>query len=165
MTDRASPEDPGEIRLGHLEHDISFVTRILRAHILGRNAPLYETHGVAGGAVALLNVIGLNPGVSQKDISRFIVLKKPALTKLLNEMARQGLIVRRKHAGDRRLTTLHLTAKGEQTMARMRPDMAALQDRMLAALSPAEKAMLFELLWRLIDSYGAIEEAGLPPEA
>lgn len=160
MTDSRAPDGPGQIRLGHLEHDISFVTRILRAHILDRNAALYETHGVAGGAVALLNFIGLNPGVFQKDISRFIVLKKPALTKLLNEMEQQGLIVRRKEGSDRRLTALHLTRRGEEIMARMQPDMAALQGRLLAALSPAEKAMLFELLWRLIGDFGSIDADG-----
>ncbi len=152
MTDQ--PEDPAEagIRLGHLETDLSFVTRILRTQIQERNARFYRAHGAAGGEVAVLSLIAMNPGMTQKDLARAVVLKKSALTKLVNEMDAQGLIERRKDCADLRLNALHLTPLGQERLARMRPEMTALQEALLAPLSPGERVMLFELLWRLVGS-------------
>ncbi len=152
MTDQ--PEDPAEagIRLGHLETDLSFVTRILRTQIQERNARFYRAHGAAGGEVAVLSLIAMNPGMTQKDLARAVLLKKSALTKLVNEMDGQGLIERRKDCADLRLNALHLTPLGQERLARMRPEMTALQEALLAPLSPGERVMLFELLWRLVGS-------------
>lgn len=147
-------ETDEDIRLGHLAGDLSFVTRILRARIQERNAPFFEAHAVAGGEVAVLNLIGINPGLTQKDLARAVVLKKSALTKLVNELERTGLIERRKEGADLRLNALYLTRRGEERLAAMRPDMAALQETFLAPLSPGERGMLFELLWRLIADQG-----------
>lgn len=156
MSDGTGPGSQDAIALGQLASDISFVSRILRAHLLERNAPFYEAHGVAAGEVAVLNIIGLNPGISQKSIAKATVLKKSALSKLINEMERSGLIARRKEGEDLRVNALHLTARGEEKLARLRTDMEAQQDVFLSALSPAERAMLFELIWRLIEDLGGI---------
>jgi DNA-binding MarR family transcriptional regulator len=156
MTQR--PGNDGGPDLGHLATDISFVTRLLRTRILERNESFFATHAVAGGEVAVLNLIGLNPGLTQKDLAKAVVLRKSALTKLVNEIERTGLIERRKEGADKRLNALYLTEAGEARLARMRPDMARLQEEFLAPLSPAERAMLFELLWRLIGS--AVTEDG-----
>ncbi|MBV0911946.1 MarR family winged helix-turn-helix transcriptional regulator [Anianabacter salinae] len=149
------PEPQDAPILGHLAEDLSFVTRILRSEILERNASFFATHEVAGGEVAVLNLIGLNPGLTQKDLAKVVVLRKSALTKLVNEMERTGLIERRKEGADKRLNALYLTTEGAARLARMRPDMARLQEDLLAPLTSAERAMLFELLWRLIDNSGA----------
>lgn len=152
MSDDSGGSTDKGIHLGHLAGDLSFVTRVLRAHIQERNIAFYEAHRVAGGEVAVLNLIGLNPGMTQKDLARAVVLKKSALTKLVNEMEHSGLIERRKEGADLRLNALYLTARGAERLARMRPDMAALQELFLAPLSPGERVMLFELLWRLIEA-------------
>lgn len=144
-------------QLGHLSEDISFVTRILRSKILLRNAPFFANHQAAAGEVAVLNLIGINPGLTQKELSQMVVLRKSALTKLVNELERGGLIERRKEGSDKRLNALYLTAEGESRLTRLRPDMARLQEDMLAPLSPAERAILFELLWRIIDEADAPE--------
>lgn len=149
-------EDGDRIELGVLAEDISFVSRILRAQIVARNSAIFARHGVASGEVALLHLISSNPGISQKEISRAVVLKKSALTKLVNEMERSGLIDRRKEGGDLRLNALYLTASGEAKLAGMGDDLAALRGGALEVFSPAEQAMLFELLWRLIDGLGGM---------
>lgn len=145
------PQDtPTGATLGHLAHDISFVTRILRTRILALNEPFFTAHAVVGGEVAVLSLIDLNPGIAQKDLAQMVVLRKSALTKLVNQLERGGLIERRKEDADKRLNALHLTGEGRARLARMRPDIDRLQAELLAPLSPAERAMLFELLWRMI---------------
>lgn len=147
----AQDDTPTSTTLGHLSEDISFVSRILRTKILARNEPFFSTHNVAGGEVAVLNLIELNPGLTQKQLAQMVVLRKSALTKLVNELEKAGLIERRKEDADKRLNALHLTPEGTARLSRLRPDMARLQAELLAPLSAAERAMLFELLWRLID--------------
>ena len=154
--------ETGSVELGHLKGDISFITRMLRTHILAKNAPIYDTHGIAGGEIVLLSLIGMNPGLTQKDISRIVVLKKSALTKLVNELEGNGLIVRQKIGTDKRLNSLRLTEKGRRKLERLKPDLARQQSALLAPLSDAERGMLFELLWKLVESYGGIDGSGKP---
>jgi len=152
MTMQTQGDEEQAPTLGHLSEDIAFVTRILRARILEHNESFFAEHRVAGGEVAVLNLIALNPGLSQKALSTAVVLRKSALTKLVNELERSGLIERRKEGTDKRLNALYLTEDGAERVARMRPDMARLQEDLLAPLSPGERAMLFELLWRMIEA-------------
>ena len=137
--------------LGHLTEDISFVTRILRARIQSRNERFFADHQVAGGEVAVLNLIDINPGLTQKELAHLVVLRKSALTKLVNALEHSGLIERRKEGTDKRLNALYLTDEGQARLAELHPDMVRLQSEFLAPLSAAERAILFELLWRLID--------------
>ncbi len=149
---KATREMPSNTSFGRLSEDISFVTRILRTRIQERNRDFYAAHEVAGGQVAVLNLIDANPGLTQKDLSHLVVFRKSALTKLVNEMERTGLIERRKEGADKRLNALYLTPDGATLLARMQQDMTRMQEELLAPLSPAERAMLFELLWRLIEN-------------
>ncbi|WP_425050587.1 MarR family winged helix-turn-helix transcriptional regulator [Psychromarinibacter sp. S121] len=152
MTEAAAPEAPeDEVSLGHLAKDIFFVMRALRAHLARENASLFERHDVASGEIAIVSLIGLNPGISQKQLAETVVLKKSALTKVVNHLEQTGIIERRKEADDKRFNALHLTERGEALRAAMTPDMLAQQEQVLSALSAAERGMLFELLWRVID--------------
>lgn len=139
------------LNLGHLAEDISFATRVLRTRVARENAHFFQDHDVASGEVAILSLIGLNPGASQKDLADAVVLKKSALTKVVNEMEKSGLIERRKGSGDKRFNTLHLTPVGEAKRETMRVEMAKLQNRLLSALSQTERKELFRMLWRLTD--------------
>lgn len=141
-----------DIALGHLEQDLPFVSRLVRARIQAATADVVAVHGAIPGEIALLNLIGLNPGVSQKDLAQRVILKKSALTKLINELESRGLIERRKEDADARLNALHLTQDGSDRLARLRAALDPVQQDLLRPLSPAERAMLFELLWRLVDS-------------
>ncbi|WP_213544675.1 MarR family winged helix-turn-helix transcriptional regulator [Vannielia litorea] len=150
MDSKTETLPPAELTLGPLARDLSFASRALRAHLRGHNSRVFEEHDVPSGGIALLSLIGLNPGVSQKDLAGAVVLKKSALTKLVNEMETTGLIERRKGAGDRRYNAVHLTTKGQRLFDAVMPDIIALQDQLLAPLSAQERKTYFDLTWRLI---------------
>lgn len=141
------------VTLGYLGRDISFVTRVLRAWLLEDTAAFLKAHDLAAGQVALLNLIALNPGISQKQLADVVVLKKSALTKAINEMVAASLIERRKEEGDQRFNALYLSETGTARFTAMRKDMEASQERLMAALTPEERELFFSFLWRLIDSY------------
>lgn len=139
-----------EVELGHLKSDLSFATRALRAHLRRENSNFYLSHGIEAGGVAILSLIGLNPGISQKDLAGTIVLKKSAMTKVVNHMEKQGLIERRKGVPDMRVNALHLTEDGTRLYQSLMSDMRARQEKLLSALSEKERNQFFEMTWRLI---------------
>lgn len=149
MSKQQEPE--AEASFGHLAEDLSFVSRILRTRIHELNEPFFAEHEIAAGEVAVLNLIAINPGISQKSLASAVVLRKSGLTKLVNELERAGFIERRKEGEDRRRNALYLTRVGTERLDRMRPEMEQLKEDILSSLTPGERAMLFELLWRLID--------------
>jgi DNA-binding MarR family transcriptional regulator len=132
---------------------------VLRAHIRTRNAAFYSENEVVSGSVALLCLIGLNPGVSQNDLASAVVLKKSAVTRVISEMEGAGLVTRRKTRSDRRYNALTLTEHGETRWRQLQAEMRRQQDRLLAPLDDADRAALFDLLGRLIEHYGTPSEA------
>jgi DNA-binding MarR family transcriptional regulator len=144
----------GGVELGYLARDLSFVSRVLRAHIRARNAAFYSENEVVSGSVALLSLIGLNPGISQNDLAAVVVLKKSAVTRIIHEMEEAGLVTRQKTRADRRFNALSLTDAGEARWRQLQGEMRRQQDRLLAPLDETERQTLFALLGRLVEHYG-----------
>lgn len=141
------------IRLGHMATDLSFMSRVLRAHVNSRNAGFPAEHDIAVGGVALLNLIDLNPGISQNDLAAAVVLKKSAVTRLISSLELEGLVRRQKTVGDKRYNALHVTDKGLEKLRVLRPHQRERNDEFVAALSEDERATFFALLGRITDSF------------
>jgi DNA-binding MarR family transcriptional regulator len=152
----------GGLELGYLASDLSFVSRVLRAHIRSLNAGFYRENEMVSGSVALLSLIGLNPGISQNDLAGAVVLKKSAVTKIIGEMERAGLVLREKARADRRFNALHLTDAGQERWRELQTEMRRQQDRLMTPLTVTERAELFALLGRLIQHYGDAARSETP---
>ncbi|MDO5641654.1 MAG: MarR family transcriptional regulator [Paracoccus sp. (in: a-proteobacteria)] len=138
------------INLGYLTRDIAFMSRVLRAHVRWATAAGTGSPASALPDIALLGVVGLNPGISQNDLAATMVMKKSAVTKLVAEMEAAGLIRREKPKTDRRYNALRLTPEGMARWNLSKDLIAAQQDALLAPLTTRERARLFELLGRLV---------------
>lgn len=138
--------DQPTLNLGHLAQDIAFVSRTLRAHINAANERRFD---MPSGHIALLNLIALNPGISQNDLAAAVVVKKSAVAKAVNELEARALVAREKTGKDKRFNELVLTPEGTALTDTLRAAMAAHTDRILSPLSPAERAILFELLHKV----------------
>jgi DNA-binding MarR family transcriptional regulator len=152
----------GGVELGYLAYDLSFVSRVLRAHIRAQNADFYRENEVVSGSVALLSLIGLNPGISQNALAAAVVLKKSAVTRVISEMEDARLVTRRKTRADRRYNALTLTELGEVRWRQLQEEMRRQQDRLLEPLNEDDRAALFDLLGRLIEHYGTPPETDAP---
>lgn len=141
------------VDLGYLSRDISFISRVLRAHIRWANADLEHEKETHSGRAALLSVIGLNPGISQNDLAAAVVLKKSAVTKLISEMEDEKLVIKEKPKSDRRYNALRLSPLGEDRWRHLQSEMRNHQEALLAPLSSREREKLFELLGRLVVHY------------
>ena len=82
---------------------------------------------------------------SMGDLARMLNCDNSNITGLVDRVARQGLVIRRAHQGDRRVTLVALTPRGDELVQRFR---AELQGRLAERLShwpPRRRRRLTEL--------------------
>ena len=114
------PVASSKIELGYLAGDISFMARVLFAHVRLANAEFHREWDTVSGTLSLLSLIGLNPGISQNDLASTVVMKKSAVTKLIGELEAKGLVIRDKPKSDRRFNALSLSLDGEARWMELR---------------------------------------------
>jgi len=71
----------------------------------------------------------------------------------LNDLAARGLVRRSPDPGDRRRNAVRITPAGRAHLDRLEELLAGVQARLLAPLSPAERAELARLLTRVVDHH------------
>lgn len=116
--------------------------RVFRRHI-------GEPFGLREVEFTLLVLLLANPGAAPKQVALALALAPPALTALVDRLAARDLVERRKSAHDGRALELWLTDRGQTLARRTQAISRTMEDGLLAALSPAERAMLRELLVKL----------------
>lgn len=99
--------------------------RVLQARI----AP----HGVSAGMWYFLRVLWIEDGLTQRELSQRIGMMEPTTVTALNNMARRGLIRRRRNPRDKRKINIYLTARGRRLRKTLAPvamevNAVALQD-------------------------------------
>lgn len=154
MADQTQDERQQGVVLGPLRENLPFLTRALRAYIRAENADFYADFGAEQGEIAILSVIGLNPGISQNDLAATLVFKKSAITKLVKELEARGLVERAKVAADKRFNALELTVAGQIRYQKISERMASQHAAFLEPFTPAERRELFTYLNRLYAHLG-----------
>lgn len=98
-------------------------------------------------------------GLAQpSEIAEFIGIDRTATSRALRQMEEDGMIARVGGQADRRTTTVSLTAKGRQLLAKGTPLAEANNAAMAAKLDPEEEAELQRLLSLLVKG----EDTALP---
>ncbi|QKW36323.1 MarR family transcriptional regulator [Actinomadura sp. NAK00032] len=77
-----------------------------------------------------------------------------AITNRIDRLEAKGLVERIRDTGDRRSVLIRLTPRGLETVEGLVAEHAANEDRLLAALDPAERARLASALRTLLESLG-----------
>ncbi len=142
--------------------DMTPVGRLAEAglhHILGYQLAqaAIATTGVFGREVGrplelrpveftILALIDENPGVSAKQLSRALALAAPNITVWIDRLEGRQLIERERSAMDRRAQHIRTTKKGAALARSATQRILDGERQNFDALSPAERAMLIELL-------------------
>lgn len=108
----------------------------------------------------LLHLDRLGEGARQNDLAQSLGIEGPSLVRLLDRLARAGLVERREDASDRRAKTLHFTAQGREQTARLKRVVAEVCAEMLKGAPPQEIAAAMRLFERL--AADADEPGGRP---
>jgi len=107
---------------------------------------------VEGGSAPtwlILNALRDGRWTAQLDLARAVGIESPTLTRHLDNLEQNGLIVRRQSEADRRAVRVELTEAGEQAHQRMRAAVVAFNRRLQAGIGRDELEQLDGLLDRL----------------
>ncbi len=109
---------------------------------------LFERHGLSGKQYNVLRALrrGGPDGLATSEIARQMVERDPDLTRLVDRLARMGLVDRRPDATDRRVTRVALTLDGASRLAELDAPVVETHRRQLGHLTPRELKALAALL-------------------
>jgi DNA-binding MarR family transcriptional regulator len=159
MDQDAKPDSPFPVDLGYLGRDFPFMLRSLRGYIRAATSKTFADLDTEPGEIAILNLVAINPGLSQNDLAAMLVMTKPAVTKAANSLEQRGLIARRK-GEDRRFNAVSLTPDGQARVALFRERMAAQHRVLFEGFSEGEEAVFFERLRRILARLYTIDRKG-----
>jgi DNA-binding MarR family transcriptional regulator len=122
--------------------------RIIR-RLIAAEGPLLEDHGLSMWGYSVLSHLAQQPAVNQLTLATAIGYDKSRLIALLDEIERDGLIVREPDPADRRNRRVQLTPTGRARHAAAQADIRAMEDELLSELTAAERRSLISMLGRL----------------
>ncbi|HRO62321.1 MarR family winged helix-turn-helix transcriptional regulator [Thermomonas sp.] len=133
-----------------LERFLPYRLSILTNHVSQAIADLYaQRFGIGVTEWRVIAVLGRFPGSSANQVADYTAMDKVAVSRAVARLLERGLITRRRHATDRRRSVLALSAEGRRIHAGIAPLALGIEQRILAALRPRERDLLFRLLDRL----------------
>jgi len=97
----------------------------------------------------ILNALRHGRWTAQRDLARGLGIESPTLTRHLDNLERNGLVVRQRSVGDRRAVRVELTDAGEEAHERMLAAVIAFNRRLRAGVGRDELQQLDALLDRL----------------
>lgn len=172
MSETQPPFDPGDrafrfksgavIRAGWLAADLPFLTRSLRYLLRAQGDALRHEHDLESGDIGVIAVVASNPGVTQNDLAASLVLKKSAVTRVVQRLEKRGFLTRRRSPTDRRANLLTLTEAGVALSHRLHAATMARHDQWFETIDPEERALFFDVLFRLVDHLAETHSGDLP---
>lgn len=145
---KAAPKTRPDINLGLLDNLVGFNLRMAQDISFRVFARRTGQRDLKPGRFAAMMVICNNPGLTQVELSRAIGRDKSSVTPLIQELTRDGLVVRRASKEDRRSMKLKLTKAGEATLSALLGH-ATDHDRKLDIIVGGRKAELVALLKKI----------------
>lgn len=110
--------------------------------------------GITGQQYNVLRILrGARPGgLPRCDIGKRTIERAPDLTRIVDRLAREGLVERARSEADARLSVARITRKGLAVLDRIDPRIEALHRAMTARLGERDASTLTRICELLIDS-------------
>lgn len=129
-----------------------WVLNFLGEHVVERFDRELHAHGVRSRHIAVLALVDTEGPLSQRELGRRLRIDKSAMVGLVDGLEHGGYAERRRGRQDRRVFLVHPTDKGIRLLRRAE-DLAVDENaRLLAALEPAERVQLQEMLVRMAEA-------------
>ena len=133
-----------------LEHFLPYRLSVLSNRISQEIAGLYaERFALNVTEWRLLAVLGRYPDLSATELAERTAMDKVAVSRAVASLVAEGRLTRKVDGDDRRRARLRLSAKGYRIYDQVAPLAMQYEQRLLAALSGEDRAILDALLSRL----------------
>jgi DNA-binding MarR family transcriptional regulator len=133
----------------HTTGSIVLLTRLAR---LVYRRSTEDLLGIRLKELAALAYLRDHEAASQQALMQAFCLDANSCVLLLNELEDAGFAERRRDASDRRRHLVAITPAGRQALERAERAQESIEDDVLAALGPAERAALRDLLSRALEA-------------
>ncbi|MBW8482926.1 MarR family winged helix-turn-helix transcriptional regulator [Actinomadura parmotrematis] len=122
------------------------------AHVRARSAftAALEPLGLLSHQYGVLRVLATRGPSSQRQIADAVSGDKSTMVRIVDDLERRGLVLRRPAAGDRRAYAVELTGEGRDLYRKADAIAAAVAAELLAGFSPEERRTLTDLLVRFV---------------
>jgi DNA-binding MarR family transcriptional regulator len=147
----AAERDP-PLKMEVLGATMGFMVRVVQVQIFQAYYERFGKTGLTTGEFSALAAIRENPGVRQGALASAMMIKRSNMTKLVQSLEREGLILRRAAEDDARSVNLELTVKGRRALDKVLPDIEAFNRDVTQALSAPERQVLLGLLGKLSEN-------------
>jgi DNA-binding MarR family transcriptional regulator len=97
--------------------------------------------------------------VQQQELAEAFCMDANNVVLVLNELEDRGFVARRRDPNDRRRHQVELTPAGQRALAKAERAQESVEDEVLRALEPAERAILRQLLVRALNGAEPAEVA------
>ena len=126
----------------------AFLLRKATQKVSGMAEAVLGPHGLTMRHFGVLSAVEAEPGLNQRVLGEGLRIDRSTVVALADDLERAELLERRRGV-DRRTFSLHLTEHGKQRLAYFKELVAGVHTEFLAPLSPAEQAMLRDLLFKV----------------
>lgn len=110
---------------------------------------------------AALSMIEATPGVDATRLSALIAFDRSTIGGVLERLEAKGWIARDSSPGDRRIKLLRITQDGAALLRQVEPAVRRVQERLLAPLTPRDRATMLRLLGELANLHNDLLPAPL----
>ncbi len=110
--------------------------------------------GLSVQLCGVLNRLAVGP-ISQHDLGDQLGIDRTTMVELIDDLEKQGAVARRRNPEDRRQYALGLTPQGRALQKKAAKAFDDVTDEVFAALKPAERKALGEMLRRVIEGVDA----------
>lgn len=130
----------------------------LQANLNAQASDLLRRHGALPMAHwRVLLVIDKQLASTQKEIVKAAGFDKGQVSRIVDRLVAEGLLVSKNHVGDRRVHKLKLTDAARQLLGRLEPLMLKRNDHLTSVFDETEMTQLFEFLDRLDKVSGKLD--------
>ncbi|GAB2781280.1 MarR family winged helix-turn-helix transcriptional regulator [Amycolatopsis magusensis] len=108
-----------------------------------------QAHGLRSRHYTVLLVAAENGTLSQRDLGELLGIDPSAVVTIVDDLERDGLVLREPHPDDRRSRRIVATGKGRTRLAELTPLARAVDDDLLGGLDAGERQTLLDLVQRV----------------
>ncbi len=133
-------------------HEAVLALLVAAADVRGRLDRVCEGHGITSGQYNVLRILRGHPdGYPRCEITARLIERAPDVTRLIDRLARQGLVERMRGESDRRHSVTRISRKGLELLDRMQSAIAAVNRETGRRLPPGDARALARLCEGLIE--------------
>ncbi len=126
----------------------AFLLRKATQRVTAMSEEALSPYGLSMQHFGVLSSAEADPGLNQRVVGERLRINRTTLVALCDDLEEAGLLERRRGV-DRRSFLLYLTDDGKVRLGELKKLTAEVHAAFLAPLSPAEQAMLHDLLFKL----------------